>query len=92
MPAIVQKALPFALSHPSAAFHIIEKRQIAPQQMISALSSSEDDSAKITTEENVNLDPLLVNIFGVSTTTKSTVKTPKPKPIFNDGQKLVSNF
>merc|ERR1712079_144249 len=34
------------------------------------------------------LDPLLVNIFGVDPPSTTTVKVPKPKPVFNDGQKL----
>ena len=44
------------------------------------------------------LDPLLVNIFAgadqipaVSAET-TTIKVPKPKPVFNDGQKLVTFF
>ena len=44
--------------------------------------------------QSSTLDPLLVNIFGADlpkTTASSTttVKVPKPKPVFNDGQKLV---
>jgi hypothetical protein len=43
--------------------------------------------------QSSTLDPLLVNIFGAdlpkTTASSTTVKVPKPKPVFNDGQKLV---
>ena len=70
VPQIVQKALPFAMSHSSSInSHIIrQKRQISEVEVQSTL------------------DPLLVNIFGVETTTEKSKK--KPKPAFNDGQKL----
>ena len=84
VPAVLRKALPFALSHPGSVgnSHIIHKRAL---DRYMALESS-------------TLDPLLVNIFGgdpipISTNTglvqqPYNKKTPKPKPIFNDGQKL----
>ena len=44
--------------------------------------------------QSSTLDPLLVNIFGAdlpkaTASSTTTVKVPKPKPVFNDGQKLV---
>ena len=44
--------------------------------------------------QSSTLDPLLVNIFGAdppktTASSSTTVKVPKPKPVFNDGQKLV---
>ena len=76
VPTIVQKALPFAMSANSVAGrdHIIQRRQV--------LESFSSDL------ESSTLDPLLMNIFGVEqTTTEKSVKK-KPKPAFNDGQKL----
>ena len=76
VPTIVQKALPFAMSANSVGRnHIIQKRQVLESSSSSDLESS-------------TLDPLLMNIFGVEqTTTEKSVKK-KPKPAFNDGQKL----
>ena len=73
VPNVLQKALPFALSHPGAisTSHALHKREV-------------------TVGQSSTLDPLLVNIFGAEQPkTSSTVKVPKPKPVFNDGQKLV---
>ena len=80
VPNVLQKALPFALSHPGAisTSHALHKREaIANAEVISQSST---------------LDPLLVNIFGVDQPSTTTVKVPKPKPVFNDGQKLVSFY
>jgi hypothetical protein len=77
VPTIVQNALPFSLSHPGS-LHIIEKREI----------KADDPNPP-----NPTLDPLLANIFNTvsSTITPEIVKpAKKPKPAFNDGQKLVS--
>merc|ERR1739838_811504 len=67
-------------SHPGAisTSHSLHKREV-----VSAVQEGQSST----------LDPLLVNIFGADlpkTTASSTttVKVPKPKPVFNDGQKL----
>lgn len=91
VPVIVQNALPLpkpannnisnslaAMGHASA-MHIIVKRDA-------------------TINHQPTLDPFLANLFAsrnsedltnsTTTTITSTIKTPKPKPAFNDGQKL----
>jgi len=79
VPNVLQKALPFALSHQGAisTSHSLHKREV-----VSAVQEGQSST----------LDPLLVNIFGAdlpkTTASSTTVKVPKPKPVFNDGQKL----
>ena len=81
VPNVLQKALPFTLSAPGSSL---------------VVSTSGGNVAHIIEKREVSapptLDPLLVNIFGVNEDKKetTTIKVPKPKPIFNDGQKLVS--
>ena len=75
VPSIVQKALPFAgLGPGSPVPHVVAKREVS---------------------SSVTLDPLLVNIFGAAKepapmASSTTIRVPKPKPVFNDGQKLVN--
>ena len=57
--------------------HALHKREVVTAAPSGVISQS-------------TLDPLLVNIFGVDQPSTTTVKVPKPKPVFNDGQKLVS--
>ena len=80
VPNVLQKALPFALSHPGAisTSHALHKREVVTAAAARGVISQS------------TLDPLLVNIFGVDQPSTTTVKVPKPKPVFNDGQKLVS--
>jgi len=84
VPNVLQKALPFALSHPGAisTSHALHKREAVASEAAEVTA----EAAIIT--QSSTLDPLLVNIFGVDQPSTTTIKVPKPKPVFNDGQKL----